>query len=431
MKFVRPALLVLVISVSGALSSQGLVSADTPSEQRGPHDLQKLTFSGVFTTPAYDDRTHSFKSVLTLTNQGRTAYSPLTIWIASGDPAIIVAGARSEGESRDHDHEPDEASFRSEVSLPDGALLPGETQTLTVLFEGARRSKPVPKLTAVLGRVAPEGLGIKITAPKSAQIPAGPSFLVAGILTARGVAGASVEGVPACLSGSTFFVNAFRPQPSDTTVTAIATDIDGGSQSSVVSITANSKGLRVEPSPACGGIAPLTTTVNVSLDATDGDTIASETIDFGEGAAPSSVPPGTPVQNIYSNPGLYAVTVTCTTTLGATLHQSALVSIQTPAQAFAPVQANVSLLQSALSSHNILRALNYHTDSSQSRYAPLLTQSGINLPGLAALLSTAQPRVIVGDYAEMVVSMSDATGIQSSSVVLIRGGDGLWRIDSW
>ena len=65
-----------------------------------------------------------------------------------------------------------------------------------------------------------------------------------------------------------------------------------------------------------------------------------------------------------------------------------------------------------------------------SRYATLLTQTGINLPGLGTLLSTAQPVVLVGDYAEVIVT-TPGTSPQSSSVVLVRDGGGIWRVDSW
>ena len=70
-----------------------------------------------------------------------------------------------------------------------------------------------------------EGLEVwRTAAAKAGQTPAGPTFLVTGTLTAPRVAGASVDGVAACVVGSTFFVNAFTPQVSLTSFTAAAND---------------------------------------------------------------------------------------------------------------------------------------------------------------------------------------------------------------
>ncbi len=92
---------------------------------------------------------------------------------------------------------------------------------------------------------------------------------------------------------------------------------------------------------------------------------------------------------------------------------------------------NVALLQTALGAHNVIRALSYLTGTSQQRYAPLLTQTGINLGGIASVLATAQPRPLAGAYAELVISATTANGAESLSIVLVPDGSGIWRIDSW
>lgn len=346
----------------------------------------KATFSGL----VYNRATQTFNSVLTLTNNGPTLYAPLLIGISTGSTAVTANGASNGGNIL--------------ATLPNGSLLPNETTTLVITFLDPTRASFVPTITQITGASAPAGLGVRVTTPTAGQTPTGPTFLVRGTLTTSGIAGASVDGISACVVGSTFFVNAFTPQVSLASFTAAANDIDGGQLTTSVTISPSTKGLTVSPSPVCGGIAPLTTTLAVALNTTDGDTITGLTVDFGAGAGPQSVSLPSPTQNTYTSAGLYTVNVTATSALGATLTQSAMISVLTPAQAFAPILKNVSLLQSALTSQNVPRALSYHTYTSQSRYAPLLTQTGINLPGLGTLLSTAQPVVLVGNYAEVVVT---------------------------
>jgi hypothetical protein len=91
----------------------------------------------------------------------------------------------------------------------------------------------------------------------------------------------------------------------------------------------------------------------------------------------------------------------------------------------------LSLLSSALNGGLIVRALSYHSFAAQTRYASALTQNGINLPALASLLSSAVPVVLAGDYLEMAVAVKTATARQSSSIVMVRDGNGIWRVDSW
>jgi hypothetical protein len=370
------------------------------------------SFSGL----VYNRATQTFNSVLTVTNNGPTLYAPLSVVISTGSTSVTVRGATN--------------GTSTFATLPNGSLLPNESTTLVIAFVNPTYVTFTPTVTQVTGGSAPAGLGVSVTSPTTGQTPAGPTFLVTGTLNKSGIAGASVDGVAACVVGSNFFVNAFTPQTSPTSFTAAANDIDGGQVTTSVTISPSVKGLRVTPSPACGGVAPLMSTLMVSLKTTDADTITGLTVDFGAGAGPKSVALSAPIQNVYNDPGLYTVKVTASTASGATLTQMAMISVLTPAQAFAPVLTSVALLQSALTSQNVVRAVSYHTYTSQPRYTPLLTQTGINLAGLGTLLSTAQPIILVGDYAEVVIATTGANP-QSSSVVLVRDSAGIWRVDSW
>jgi hypothetical protein len=377
--------------------------------------------NGTFSGLVFNRTTQTFNSVLTLVNNGATLYPPLTINISTGTSAVTVNGASSNGNN----------SFSTKVQLSNGSLLSNESAKFTVAFADPTRVSFAPALVSAAGASAPTGLSIAVLSPKPGQMALAPSFVVAGTVSGSGTFGASVDGIAACIAGSQFFINNFSPQTAPSRFSAAASDVDGGQVTQTVAIVPTAKGLQVRPSPTCGGIAPLTTTFSISLNAQDGDTLSSVTVDFGAGGGPQAFAMLAPIQNTYVIPGLYLATITATTTSGATLTQSAWVSVQTSAQAFAPILKNVSLLQAALGSQNVARALSYHSYTAQARYAPVLTQTGINLPGLATLLTTAQPVMVRGNYAEIAVSANTTKGLQSSSIVLTKDGSGLWRVDSW
>ena len=382
------------------------------------NSLVSTSFSGLILNRV----TNTFNSILTVTNKGPTVYAPLKVYISTGTSSVTVANAATNGPG----------SFALVVPLSNGSLLPNEAQSLLVAFNNPSRVPFTPSAgTTAVGASTPAGLGIAVTSPVAGQAPAGPTFPVIGTITAAGVAGASIDGVGACLYGTTFFVNAFQPTLSPSRFTATASDIDGGNKSISVDIVSSSKGLRISSSAACGGVVPLTDTVSVALDTTDGDAIASGTIDFGDGGGPVTLASGGTVQHVYANPGLYTITGKALTVLGARLMQTALVAVQTPADAFAPILRNVALLKAALSAKNISRALSYLTSTAQTRYAPALSQAGINLPGIARLLGTAQPYVLLGNYSEVVITANTPSGARSSSIVLQPDFTGVWRIDSW
>ena len=379
------------------------------------------TFSATFSGLVYNRATNTYNSVLTLTNQGATQYAPLTVSISTGSPTVTVTGASGNGAN----------TFNYAVPLPNGSLLPNESVKPVIAFADPGRIAFTPSVTSMNGAAAPQGLGVTVTSPTSGQTPLAPTFLVTGTFKAPGVAGVSLDGVPACIVGSSFYLNAFQPQTAPTSFTAAVTDIDGGQNSISIGIVPSSKGLQVTTSPGCGGSAPLTTTVNASLITTDGDTIESETIDFGAGGGPATESPGTAVQYVYTSPGLYTVTVTAMTALGAIVTQTALISVQTSAEAFAPILKNVSLLQSALGSGNAVRAASLFSLSSRPAYQAAFLTLGGQMPTAAGHLSPLTPVYLGTETAQASFNATVNGKSGLLTIELIRDAAGIWRVESW
>jgi len=52
------------------------------------------------------------------------------------------------------------------------------------------------------------------------------------------------------------------------------------------------------------------------------------------------------------------------------------------------------------------------------------------LPSVAAQLGTPIDGVVTGDWAELTLLRQTADGERAFPVYLIRGGDGIWRVES-
>ncbi len=64
------------------------------------------------------------------------------------------------------------------------------------------------------------------------------------------------------------------------------------------------------------------------------------------------------------------------------------------------------------------------------RYAEILAALAGTLPSVAAQLGTPIDGVVTGDWAELTLLRQTAEGERAFPVYLIRGGDGIWRVES-
>ncbi|MDR0769889.1 MAG: hypothetical protein LBE75_01625 [Burkholderiales bacterium] len=76
------------------------------------------------------------------------------------------------------------------------------------------------------------------------------------------------------------------------------------------------------------------------------------------------------------------------------------------------------------------KALKYFTGDVRDRYQRVFDDLKEELPALADQLSAAQQTVLGGDIAELMVTTEIGGERQTTPVYLLRGSDGIWRIDS-
>jgi hypothetical protein len=101
----------------------------------------KAAVTGTFSGLVYDRATQTYNSVLTLTNNGQTLYSPLTLEISTGNSGVSVAGAKSGSGN----------TFSATVPLPNGSLLSGLPQSVTIAFSDPTRVSFIPTIKSVAG----------------------------------------------------------------------------------------------------------------------------------------------------------------------------------------------------------------------------------------------------------------------------------------
>ncbi len=82
-----------------------------------------------------------------------------------------------------------------------------------------------------------------------------------------------------------------------------------------------------------------------------------------------------------------------------------------------------------LAADNASAAVGMFVGDAQSRYAQVLADLAVPLPAVAAQLGTPIDGVVAEDWAELTLLRPTADGDQLFMVYLIRGGDGLWRVE--
>lgn len=145
-----------------------------------------------------------------------------------------------------------------------------------------------------------------------------------------------------------------------------------------------------------------------------------------------SLPDGTAsVALHYPAPGVYTVRVRVVAAGGAIVFQAALkVKALAPGELAAKVIGVYRTLTDRMLANNATGALKLFVGDAQARYADIFGALGASLPAVAAQLGTPTDGVITDDWAELTLLRPTADGDRVFMLYLIRGGDGLWRMES-
>lgn len=286
-----------------------------------------------------------------------------------------------------------------------------------------------PAITTVSAPVLGVTPTITISAPL-ANASIARTLQVQGTFTGPANTGITVMGVPATIIGNQFVSEPLQLDAGSTEIIVRAKTMDGlsASQARIVSVTAPpAQDFTIALSSRIG-FAPFRTKPRIAVSGITA--VQSIAIDFnGDGADDYT---GS-AQNIpiytYANPGVYRMRVVLTAgaqsyTRFRTLAVPGLPEVR--AQACA-VYAHLRARLAANDSPGALQAI---AQPMRDSMAELFTALGTNRPAFAARLGTMANGIFTPTDAEIVLVNEVGTNVEGTAMHLVRGADGIWRIDS-
>jgi hypothetical protein len=182
------------------------------------------------------------------------------------------------------------------------------------------------------------------------------------------------------------------------------------------------------------GLAPLT--VNLSINDRGNAAFKRITIDTTDDGTPDLVLTGLPqagtTQSItYGAPGLYTLRV-----VAYDANDKAIYTATRRVRAIDPAEvgyriANVyTTLVNSLAANNVNGALTAFVDGARDRYSSVFGALGASLPSIAGQLGAISNIVVMEDAGELTVARPFGGNTQLFMIYLIRGNDGVWRIET-
>ena len=258
------------------------------------------------------------------------------------------------------------------------------------------------------------------------------SVLIAGTTQAGPNAGVSVNGALATLnSGGQYFINNLRLHPGANSIPIISTAQDGQSTTQTITITSSgSAPFKVQVDPA-EGAAPLDYKFivenpgNTPFGSVEFDFNDDGSVEFVATSLESAQASGT-----LTDVGAVRVRVTVKSAEGAVLFSSIkrieVESAIAKADRLVGVHAEV---MSRLANGDIERALNLFAPHSADKHRSIFEALGSNLAAAVSQFGSIENVIFGEEIATLMIVRSTPGGPQAFMVNLLRGEDGIWRID--
>lgn len=133
----------------------------------------------------------------------------------------------------------------------------------------------------------------------------------------------------------------------------------------------------------------------------------------------------------YDTPGVYPLTLTLTRQGGSEIIYQAtrMVNVQSVAQAAHALRSIFIGLLDRLSASDLATAAQYLTNTIRQRYGEAFGRLAAVLPVVVENIGTIEDAIFGDGYAELTVTRPTADGVSKFSILMIRDGDGLWRVD--
>ncbi|MGH6924111.1 MAG: PKD domain-containing protein [Propylenella sp.] len=300
-------------------------------------------------------------------------------------------------------------------------LAPGSnTLALSAIDKAGNSAGVILRLTFV-------PVSVTIESPASGAVIAGDTVLVTGTFQGPPNTGITVNGTLAATDGNRFYAQApLRPGSNPISVTATSSDLAAATESITVTSSGPSS-VQVSVSRQ-QGIAPMQVSFGVSL--ASGTVTRIEADYDGNGTTDAvSTDPKVLLQHTYATPGAYQARFSVTDNQG-NVHSSAQVIVAASLAATdTKLRAVYSGAMAKLRGGDIEGALAGFTANVSERYRAVFTALGPRLPSVVDQLGTIQDGTISDTFAEYALIRNTPAGPQAFLIYLVRGEDGVWRID--
>jgi hypothetical protein len=245
----------------------------------------------------------------------------------------------------------------------------------------------------------------------------------------------AINGMPAVLDpNGRFFIENLKLQPGSNTITIT---LNSQSLAPVVkTITLASTG--IAPFEVAldkqEGLAPLT--VNVTIKNRGNAPFKRITIDATDDGIPdvtlTALPARGATQSItYGTPGLYTMRVTVYDASDNPIYTATRrVRAVDPAEIGYKLASVYTTLVNQLAANNVNGALTAFVDGARDRYSSVFSALGTSLPTVAGQLGSLSNIVVMEDIGEITVTRDVGSVTQTFMIYLIRGADGVWRIET-
>ena len=243
--------------------------------------------------------------------------------------------------------------------------------------------------------------------------------------------GIDVNGAPARLANGAFEADGVPLQAGSNVLTAVASVIGGQAASASVTVTTTAvpESLTLAATPRAG-IAPLAVTFTFTW--APPTPIASLSMDFdGDGTMDlTTTDPTTPFRFTYSTPGLYRAHLQLTDSSATTADAYVAIEVDDVVALDAILQGVWNGTHGALAAGNQTAAMTFISRPAREHYAPAFALLLPTMPGIVESFSPLQGIKIGANLAEYGVTRMIAGERRLFLIYFIRGGDGVWRLDS-
>jgi hypothetical protein len=305
--------------------------------------------------------------------------------------------------------------------------------TLTARATDSRTSQATSSPVTISVAAAAPTLAIAAAAGLDGSTVNESTTLINGTITAPPNSGVTVNGMLATVgTDNQFSVNDVPLNAGANAITLVVTTQDGETASQAITI--NSSGAAApftvtvdEPD----GIAPHTVTFSISG---GGTPVASVEFDVDGNGTVDITTPGIPaagVQATYSSAGTVRPRVTFKDASGTVIYTTTKqVHIVDPADKYNLVKGAYTDMVNRLKAGTNSTALNLFFGHARSTYDDIFTKLGADLPAIANQLGTVESINFSKSSAEVVMSRTVSGTKQIFMIYLMRGEDGIWRIES-